>query len=489
MMSTHRPTTTRPFGLVVAVFLIIELTPIFEVTMMSTALPTLITAFGVDTSTISWVLTVFLLVGAATAAIAGRLGDAYGRKRVLIVLMVVSAVGSVVSVVTGNFAGVLVGRALQGTSAGLFPLLIGLAREVVPAPRVALLASLTSGVSVIGGAFGALAAGVLLQTSGWHSMFVASAVLAIIAILVALILPAPVVTRRSRGRFDVLGAVLMAPAIAAVLFGFTASRTAGASPFVIGLVAGGAVLLAFWVLWELRTTSPMFNLRIFRDRSLVLTLAATALSAVGIMSAPQLLTPMLQQSPTSLPVGLGLTPTEAGLYGLISGVLSFALSPIAGRFAGRHGAKRVLVVGIALGVVGYAGFLIAVHSVPLATAAVVVGSIGTAFVVVGVPLVIVERVAVDDTSEAVGLIFTVGRTVFSAVGTAVAGVLLASDTVTGTTAPTSGAWSAAVLFVLITGAGAIVATLLIGRIVPLGRRGSVNEAVVEAQKAHAAADR
>lgn len=489
MTSTGPTPPPRPFGLIVAVFLIIELTPIFEVTMMSTALPTLITVFGVDTSTISWVLTVFLLVGAATAAIAGRLGDAYGRKRVLIALMVVSAVGSIVSVVTGTFAGVLVGRALQGTSAGLFPLLIGLAREVVPARRVALLASLTSGVSVIGGAFGALAAGILLQASGWHSMFVASALLAVVAILVALILPSPVVTRRVRGRLDVLGAVLMAPAIAAVLYGFTLSRTEGATPLVVGLVVGGLLLLAFWVVWELRTATPMFDLRIFRDRSLVLTLAATALSAVGIMSAPQLLTPLLQQSPTTLPVGLGLTPTQAGLLGLISGVLSFVLSPVAGRIAGRSGAKRVLTTGIALGVIGYAGFLVALHSVPGATVSVVIGSIGTALIVVGVPLVIVERVPVDDTSEAVGLIFTVGRTVFSAVGTAVAGVLLASSTVPGTTAPTSGAWTVAVLFVLVSGAAGIVVTLVIRRAVPLARRGPDDDRVVEARRAEVAADR
>ena len=183
------PPRVRPFGLIVAIFMVIELTPIFEVTMMYAAIPTLMGAFHADAATISWVVTIFLLVGAGTAAISGRLGDIYGRKRILIILMVVSAVGSIISVVAGNLEGILVGRAFQGTSAGLFPLLIGLAREVAPARKVPLLISLTSGIGLIGGSVGALAAGILLQTSGWHSMFVVSAILAILAILVALILP------------------------------------------------------------------------------------------------------------------------------------------------------------------------------------------------------------------------------------------------------------------------------------------------------------
>ncbi|MCZ9881953.1 MFS transporter [Arthrobacter sp. B2a2-09] len=477
-----RSTAVRPFGLIVAIFMIIELTPIFEVTMVFAAIPTLMAAFKADASAISWVITIFLLTGAGTAAIAGRLGDIYGRKKILIILMLISAAGSIISVITGNLEGVLIGRALQGTSAGLFPLLIGVAREVAPPSKVSVLISLTSGIGLIGGSLGGVAAGILLAAGGWRSMFIASAIVAIVSILVALALPKSVVTVAERGRVDVLGGILMAPAIAAILYGFTTSRTEGASPLVVGLIVVGALLFTFWILWELRIKAPMFNLRLFRKRSLVLTLVATAFVSLGILSAPSLLTPILQQSPTKLPVGLGLTPTQAGLYGLISGAIAFILSPVAGRVAGRFGGKLILALGALLGILGYSGFFFSTHNLPLSIVAVVIGSVGSVFLTISIPIVIVENVSARDTSEAVGLIFTVGRTLFSAIGTAIIGVMLASSTVPGTTAPTISSWNAGIIFIVITGAVAFAAAMTFRKSTPMDRRGAVVEALVEVEE-------
>lgn len=462
----------RPFGVLIAIFLLIELTPIFETTMISTALPTLMGAFEIDIASASWLITIFALVGTGTAAIAGRLGDLYGRKRVIIVLMAISTAGSIVSVVTGTFLGVLIGRALQGTCAGIFPLLIGLARESDTPKRVSLLASLTSGASVIGGALGALLAGVLLDVSGWHSMFIASAAMAVLAIIGALFLPPSTLnaTAEARGRLDIVGAVLLAPAVASLLFGLTISRTQALSPVVISFVAGGLVLLAFWIWWELRVENPMFHLRLFRNSALVLAFVATAFVAMGIMAGPQLLTPLLQQSPVAMPVGLGLTPTQAGLYGLIAGVVSFALAPVAGRVAGRFGAKVVLLVGIALGAVGYATFFFAVHDLALSVVGIVVAGVGTALVVVAVPLIIVEIVPPEETSASVGLVYVTGRTIFTSVGVAVIAVLLASNTVPETTLPTLAAWTVAVGFVVLTGVAGFVAAAAIRRAKPLDER-------------------
>lgn len=493
MLSTDptRSIAVRPFALIVAIFMVIELTPIFEVTMMYVAIPTLMATFDADASAISWVVTIFLLVGAGTAAIAGRLGDIYGRKKVLIILMLISAAGPIISVIMGNLEGVLIGRALQGTSAGLFPLLIGVAREVAPPSRVSVLISLTSGMGLIGGSIGGVAAGILLAAGGWRSMFIASAILAVVAILVALALPRSVGAVAERGRVDVLGGVLMAPAIAAILYGFTTSRTQGATPLVVGLIVVGALLFTFWIIWELRIKKPMFNLRLFRERSLVLVLIVTAFVSLGILTAPGLLTPILQQSPANLPVGLGLTPTQAGLYGLISGAIAFILSPVAGRVAGRLGGKVILALGAGLGILGYSGFFFSTHNLPLAIVAVVIGSVGTVFLTISIPIVIVENVSARDTSEAVGLIFTVGRTLFSAIGTAIIGVVLASSTVPGTTAPTISSWNVGIIFIVITGAAALAAIMAIKKSIPMNQRGAVIEVVAEteqpAQEAEASA--
>ena len=138
-----------------------------------------------------------------------------------------------------------------------------------------ILISLTTGTAIIGGSLAALVAGILIQTSGWHTMFIASGILAVVALGVALFLPRSVVTAAPQGRLDYLGGVLLAPAVAAVLFGIQSSR-AGLTPLVIGLIVVGVLLFAFWIFWELRIKNPMFNLRLFKQRSLVLTLITTA---------------------------------------------------------------------------------------------------------------------------------------------------------------------------------------------------------------------
>jgi MFS family permease len=470
-----RTTNVRPYAAIVAIFILIEATGIFEQVMVYTAIPTLMGVFKLDVAGISWAITVFLLVGTATAPISGRLGDIYGRRKVLLILMSVSVLGSVVSVASGTFEGILLGRGLQGTSAALFPLLVGIAREVVPAPRVPVLVAITTGTAALAGSLAALAAGVLLDLGDWRIMFLASGVLAVIALVAAVGLPRSVLVPVDSRRFDVLGAVLLAPAVAAILFGVNTARDDGFTPAVLAYIIGGVVLIAFWIVWELRVSDPMFNLRLFRQRALTLTLVATGLIGLGTFSAAALLQPILMQSPTTLPVGLGLTPTVAGLYGLIVGALGFALSPLGGRVASRYGAKITLLAGIVLAVVGFGGFVVAVHDLPLAIAATVFTGVGTSFILVGLPNLIVETVPPQNTGEAIGIVYQVGRTLFSAVGTAIAGFILASSVVPKTTAPTLTAWHSVLVFTVVTALLALAVALLVRKVRPMEQRGDAIE--------------
>lgn len=481
------PAKVRPYPLIVAIFIFIEVTGVFEQTMIYVAIPTLMGVFNLDAAGISWAITVFLLVGAGTAAIAGRLGDIYGRKKVLIVLLVISAIGSIISLVFGNYEAILVGRALQGTSAALFPLLVGIAREVVPAPRVPVLVSLTTGSALIGGSLGALAAGILIQTSGWHSMFYASGILAVVAIGAAALLPRSVVAPGEHPRLDILGGVLLAPAVASVLFGLTIARGVGFTPIVVGLIVLGFALFAFWIVLELRIKNPMFNLRLFKQRQLVLALIITAFVSLGIFATGGLIGPILQQGPVANPVGLGLTPTQAGLYGLITGAVGFILSPIGGRVAAKFGAKVTLGIGISVAVLGFAGFAFFVHDLPLAIGATVLSGVGTALIMAGLPNLIVELVDPQNTGEAIGIVYSTGRTIFQAIGTAVAGFILASSVVAGGTAPTLEAWYGVIAFIVITGLLALVATIIVKKVVPMEQRGEVVEAVAEVHAAAAEA--
>ncbi|WP_433347345.1 MFS transporter [Microtetraspora malaysiensis] len=445
-----------------ALFILIEATGIFEQVMVYTAIPTLMKVFDLDAADVSWVATTFLLVGAGTTAISGRLGDMYGRKKILVILMVLSTVGSIISVAFANFPALLVGRALQGTSAALFPLLVALGREIVAAKRVPVLVSITTGAAAIAGALAGVVAGYLVDLGDWRLMFGFSAVLAVLALIGAFILPAGTQSG-DRKRIDVLGALLLAPSIASVLYGVNAWRAEGVTGPVLGYVFGGAAVFLFWIALELRLREPMFNLRLFKQRALVIALLLTALLGMGAQAALALMHPILMQSPKMLPVGVGVTATTSGLFGLIGGFLGFAVSPIGGRIAGRIGGKVPVLVGFVIVAIGFGMFSLSTHNLALAVVALTVHSLGNAFILAGIPNLIVEAVPAHNTGEAVGLVFGVARTMFTAIGTAIVGMLMASSVVPGTKAPTLTAWNTVTIFSVASAVLAILITFAVKR--------------------------
>ncbi len=124
----------QPVWVIVSVLIAVEIISAFETSMMFAAIPTLITEFDSDASTVGWAVTAFLLVSAASAAVCGRLGDMYGRERILMVLLAVAALGSIVSAVGDSLTSIIIGRAIQGVAGAILPLCIGLAREHLPPP-------------------------------------------------------------------------------------------------------------------------------------------------------------------------------------------------------------------------------------------------------------------------------------------------------------------------------------------------------------------
>ena len=349
----------------------------------------------------------------------------------------------------------------------------------MPPPRVPVLVSLTTGTAALAGALGGLAAGHLLDAGDWRLIFLCSGLLGLIALLAAFGLPRTVIALVKRGRFDILGAVLPAPAVAAILYGVETGSTDGFTPAVAAYLAAGIALLAFWIFWELRIADPIFHLRIFRDRSLVLMLIITGLIGLGTFGAVSLIQPILMQSPRLLPVGLGLSPGTAGNYGVVVGVTGFLLSPVGGKIASRFGAKTTLLIGIVVAIVGFGGFAIAVHNLPLAITATFFTGLGTSFILAGLPTMIVETVKPENTGEAVGIVYQVSRTLFGAVGTALTGVILSSSVVPKTTAPTLAAWHAIIVFIAATAILAFAVTLFVRKATPMDQRDDLVEAAGE----------
>lgn len=456
--------SARPFLFVVVILLLAEVVSAFETTMVYNALPALIVAFETNASDASWAITAFLLVAAASAAICGRLGDIYGRRRLLIIVLSASAIGSILSTVTGTLTGLIVGRAIQGVAGAIMPLCFGLAREVLPPRRVPVAVATIAGGALIAGASGNLISGVLIDTLGWHYIFVFAALLALLA-AAALMLLRPSTVRATVERIDWIGGVLFAPAIALVLVGVTKSTTwTWLDSRTITCIVIGLALLAAWVWWELRVTSPMINLRLLTHRKLALAMLATAFIASGPIGMTGFLLPLIMQSPTAAPVGLGMTPTSAGALSFGVAILGFLFAPVSGRVAAAAGSRTSVIIGAAFGIVAPLYLMIA-HSTILDIVIVsLLLGVSTAFAYTALPNLVVEAVSVENTSEATG-VNVVTRTAFQGIATSVGSLILATYLVPGTTFATEGAFDAIFLIM----AAACVLTLVTVLFIKRGR--------------------
>jgi EmrB/QacA subfamily drug resistance transporter len=386
--------------------------------MVAPALPEMQRALHTSPTGVSWILTAYLLTASVATPIAGRLGDMFGKERVLVIVLAALTLGTVISAFSTSIGPMLVGRGIQGIGGAVFPLGIGIVRDEFPKARVATGIGLISATFAVGGGFGIVAAGPIVQHLDYHYLFWIPLVAVVLA-LVATWLFVPESPVRSPGRVNWLGASLLSGWLVAILLGFSQAPTWGwLSPKVIGLFAVGLVLLAVWVRAESRSSEPLVDMKMMVMRGVWTVNLATLLIGFGMYNS-FILIPQFVELPKSTGFGFGASVTGAGLFLLPTTVLMLISSPIAGRMAGRVGSRVPLILGAGFSAAAFALLAVA-HSAPwevyLAAAILGVG-IGLAFA--SMANLIVEAVSSQMTGVATGM-NTIARTIGGALGTTIA---------------------------------------------------------------------
>jgi len=195
---------------------------------------------------------------------------------------------------------------------------------------------------------------------------------------------------------------------------------------------------------------------------MTLNLIGVAVLALGPVGAVQIVTPMILQAPTSLPVGLGMSATVAGLIGGIGAIVGFAASPVAGLVAGRWGGRSAFFIGAVLFAVANLLILVGHKSLAVMIAVFVVAAVATAFAYTGYPKIVIESVPEDVTSVTTGVLAT-ARQAFSAISVAIVSVMLSIWTVPETTMPTSASLNLAVGWFVLCSLVVAAICLFIGR--------------------------
>lgn len=412
---------------VISALWLAEIAGSFETAMIYAALNRLIAHLG-DPLKVGWLVTVYLLVGAGAATLVGRIGDLYGRRRVILILLACGIIGSLISALSTNYPMLLGGRALQGLCGAILPLTIGLVRENLPPTRISPgIGLLISGASA-GTAAGLVIGGVIVDHFSWHGVFFASAVFSMLAFL-AILLWVPVSRRSGHGgRLDWLGGVLFVPAILLLLSAITyAPQWGWLAPSTLVLAASGIMVLLLWARASLHAADPLFDVRLFADRAVLVANLVTALVAFGALQITLVFSTLLQ-APTWTMVGLGASATIAGLAKLPSNICALFAGPLSGWLTERRGGRVAMLAGGALTTMGWLAALAFHDSVPAVMIVLCVIAFGTTILFAVGPTILALTVPPDRTSEAAGMM-TVVRQAFMGIGAQFVTVLLASSTV------------------------------------------------------------
>ncbi len=435
-----------------------------------------------STANATWVVTASLLVAAVCTPVAGRLGDMYGKRLVLLGSTVPLIVGSVVCAVSSSLLPMIIGRGLQGMSVGIIPVGIAALRDLLPPERLGSGIALISSSLGIGGALGLPLSAAVVQYSSWRVLFWGVAVAGVIvAALIYIALP-KIAPAGSAGRFDVLGAIGLGAGLVCLLLAVSKGGSWGwGSASIIGLFVGAVVVLLLWGWWELRISAPLVDLRTTARPQVLMTNIASI--GIGVaMYSQSLIVPQLLQLPKITGYGLGQSMMAMGLFMAPGGLMMMLLSVPSAKLSAARGPKVTLTVGALIMAVGYGLSMVLMGNPWTLMIVTIIISSGTGFAYGAMPALIMGGVPVAE-SAAANSFNTLMRSIGTSVSSAVIGVVLAQMSVSfaGHSIPTENGFRTGLLI----GCGVSIVAAIIAIVIPVRRTAA---AAAEAAVAHTASE-
>jgi MFS family permease len=303
------------------------------------AIPTIRREFSLEAVLMTWVGTIFFLAIAMVQVPCGRLADIYGRKKLFIIGLLVTVFASIVGVLANSVVLLLISLALMGIGSGIiFNNSVAILTSVFPADQRGRALGISTAGTYSGLSLGPFIGGILTDTFGWHSIFVLCGILSVV-LLTLIFYALKGEWREAAGeKFDIRGSITYGISIVVLIYGFSSLPSV---PGIVLLLVGISGMLLFASL-ESRTTSPIFDLSLFRkNRVFFFSNLAVFVSYIATFATSFLLSNYLQDIKE-------LNPDRAGLVLITASVLMAIFTPISGRISDKIEARLVASVGMAL---------------------------------------------------------------------------------------------------------------------------------------------
>ena len=457
---------------VVAILSSIATMVMYAETMLVPAIPDLIKDFNIPYSTSSWILTTYLITAAVMTPIAGKLSDIYGKKKILLIIMIFYTVGVSIAGFSTNIDFMLIARGFQGVGLSMFPIAFSIVRAQFPRQKMAIGQGIITSMYGGGAVIGLLVGGIIIQHYSWHSTF-----FTLIPIAIALLFVIwrfihvdegveqtrkqqqeqeqqretdPIKRKKnsqsierertiskssksvtSKTHVDVKGAITLAVAITSFLLvityfeiGTTSSNnnSVGSSSTITitSFSAAGIISLVLFILVEKRSTSPLFDFSLMLNKRILLPTLMIIFVGFSMFIVFQTI-PILVENPP--PVGFGGDPISAANVQLPFALVFLVFGPASGLLVSKLGSMKPIIVGTVVGCIGFISIVIFHSTEFLLSLNLAIISIGLALTNVGAQNVIILSIPRENSGTSLGMTSFM-RLVGSSIAPALSGMFM-----------------------------------------------------------------
>ena len=316
-------------------------------TILNVAIPSLVRDLNASTSQLQWIIDGYTLVFAGLLLTAGAMGDRFGRKGALQLGLLIFGLASMASGLAGTANQLIITRSLMGIGGALImPSTLSLLTNIFHDPRERAKAiGVWAAVAGASGALGPVVGGLLLKWFSWHAVFFVN-----VPLIAILLLAGKMLLPKSRAevaeRLDPVGALLSMVGLVLVLWAVIESPTSGLTdPTVVTVFGIGAVVVAVFIVWELRIDHPMLDMHFFRNPRFTAANIAVTLVYFAMFGQMFVMNQYTQ-------VVLGYSPLEAGLRMMPMSLVMICVAPMAPRLVYRIGTKVVVGGGLVISSIG-----------------------------------------------------------------------------------------------------------------------------------------
>jgi MFS family permease len=383
-MKTQSVTVSRHAWFTLALLSSTLLTVFFSETMLLPAIPEIIQDFNIPYGTAAWIFSAYLIVAAVMTPVAGRLSDLYGKKKVLLTLLIIYIAGLTAGGFADNISFLLATRIIQGVGLSAVPAAFSLLRDTFPPAKLATAIGVFGSAYSAGSVVGLLAGASIIQNFGWHATFLAIVPFsALVTLMIAkfvkdnseldqsITAKAPEITsNKNRLSFsiDIKGVLALSATITSFLFALTVIQIGVSSenlPQIVATFIASAISLSVFVLLERRIVPPFLDLRLLRHKILLpsyILLIATGITMFMIYPS------VVQLVRSPVPLGFGGDSVDAANVQLPFMIMFLIFASITPFIINRIGSIKPTIIGGIISLIGALG-LLTFHSTEFAVSA------------------------------------------------------------------------------------------------------------------------